>query len=86
MNNHIRQYINETMVLSSVELHAMKTHKRKEYEHTKNKVMQLLNADTTPSVVSITKVLTKEMLAIELEHMTLDYALEVKLLEEKVND
>lgn len=83
MNNHIRTYINETLALTSVELLAMETHKRNEYAQVKKKIDRLLNAPHSESVLSISKVLTKEMLAIELEHMTLDYCLELKLQEEQ---
>lgn len=86
MNNHIRTYINETMDLSRIELQAMKTHKAREYDLVKSKIEILLNAPHTESVISICKVLTKEMLAIELEHMTLDYCLERKLQEEQENE
>lgn len=84
MNNHIRAYINETLALTRVELQAMKTHKRKEYDQVTAKIENLMNAPQSESVFNISKVLTKEMLAIELEHMTLDYCLEVKLMEEQM--
>lgn len=86
MNNHIRAYINETMALNHIELQAMKTHKAREYDLVKSKVEVLLNAPHSDTVLSIAKTLTKEMLAIELEHMTLDYCLEVKLTEEQENE
>lgn len=86
MNDHIRAYINETMALSRIELQAMKTHKQKEYDLVKNKIEILLSAPHSDTVLSISKTLTKEMLAIELEHMTLDYCLEVKLTEEQENE
>lgn len=84
MNDHIRAYINETMDLNRIELQAMKTHKAREYDLVKSKIEILLNAPHSESILSISKVLTKEMLAIELEHMTLDYCLELKLQEEQM--
>lgn len=86
MNDHIRTYINETMALNRIELQAMKTHKAREYDLVKSKVEVLLNAPHSDTVMSIAKTLTKEMLAIELEHMTLDYCLEVKLTEEQEDE
>lgn len=83
MNNHIRAYINETIALTTTELQAMKTFKEKEYRHLRQKIDGLIVAEQSESVISLMATLTKEMLAVEIEWQTLDYALELALWKEQ---
>lgn len=76
MNNLIRDHVNNIMTLSEIEVNAMLTHKRKE-KHIIYSKMEKIVPDpqaVTPSQYQLSKILGKQLLAVELEIHTLEFA------------
>lgn len=83
MENHVRAYINEMMDLTVTEIIPMMRHKEKEFAIIQKKLNVIHAAETSESTISLAKTLTKELLAIEIEHQVLDYVKTVKDMEEE---